>query len=267
MNTLRNSSEEHGEEQQQKSDCPRCHGTGREVYFDENGLCFARECSCGAYQLDIMRHRKAFASLPAAFSDVRLENFDKDSYTLAESQKRIETVLKATDYWLNSFDEMKENGMGLYFYANTKGSGTTRMVASIANELMFEKGVQVKFCTSLQILIEIKASWEKRDSGYTESKLLDFLCTADVLVIDDFGTEQSDKPWINEKFYHIINSRYIDRKITIFTSNSRLDKLQYDERITNRLKERTYQMPFPEESVRDSIAKKNMNDFFRKIIN
>ena len=141
------------------------------------------------------------------------------------------------------------------------------MVASIANELIFEKGVQVKFCTSLQILNEIKASRVKRDSGYTESKLLDFLCTADVLVIDDFGTEQSDKPWINEKFYHIIISRYIDRKITIFTSNSRLDKLQYDERITNRLKERTYQMPFPEESVRDSIAKKNMNDFFRKIIN
>lgn len=250
---------------QTNHECPKCHGTGKEIYFDENGLCFARICSCGVYQKDLMSRRKTFASLPEAFSNVRIENFDPNIYASENSLKNVEIALKAVNYWLEKLDEMKERGMGLYFYSDKKGSGKTRMVASIANELIYEKGIQVKFCTSLQILNEIKASWEKKDSGYSESRLLDFLCTAEVLIIDDFGTEQSDKPWINERFYHIINSRYIDRKITIFTSNNRLDKLQYDDRITNRIKERTFQIPFPEESIREKIARQNMSELFGKI--
>ena len=84
-------------------------------------------------------------------------------------------------------------------------------------------------------------------------------------MIDDFGTEQQEKPWINEKFYQIINNRYIDKKITIFTSNTALGDLKFDERITNRIKERAFQIPFPEESVRDIIAKDNMRELVRGI--
>ena len=39
-----------------------------------------------------------------------------------------------------------------------------------------------------------------------------------------------------------------------------MESLRYDERITNRIKERTYQIPFPEESVRDIIARDNMRE-------
>ena len=42
-----------------------------------------------------------------------------------------------------------------------------------------------------------------------------------------------------------------------YTSNLSLDDLRYDDRITNRIKERTFQLPFPEESVRELIAEKN----------
>lgn len=149
-------------------------------------------------------------------------------------------------------------------YSRTKGSGKTRMAASIANELIYEKGCQVKFCTSLQILNEIKASWNG-ENVYTESRLLDFLSTTKVLIIDDFGTEQSDKTWINERFYQIINNRYVDKKVTIFTSNERLENLKYDDRITNRIKERVFQIPFPEESVRNIIARENTKELIRGI--
>ena len=238
------------------NECPICHGTGWEEYT-KDGYTYCKECKCGIREKQIMKGRLSFANIPESFKDVRMSNFDKTVYKDTDSQNKIHTAVKAINYWLNNFEAMQERGMGLYLYSDTKGSGKTRMAVSIANELIYEKKIQVKFATSLQILNEIKASWDRQDREYNESKLLDFLCTSKILMIDDFGTEQT-KDWIGERFYQIINSRYVDKKITIFTSNSRLDLLKYDGRITNRIKERTFQIPFPEESVRDIIARRNM---------
>lgn len=243
--------------------CPICKNVGWVIKAD-GGQGTAVECKCGLIKRENMRGRLSFANIPEVFKDIHIDSFRTDAYSDSESQNKAEISLKCVNYWLSEFEALKERGMGLYLYSKTKGSGKTRMAVSIANELMNEKGCQVKFCTSLQILNEIKKSWEKKSSE-SESSLLDFLSTTEVLIIDDFGTEQSDKSWINERFYQIINSRYIDKKVTIFTSNDRLDFLKYDDRITNRIKERTFQVPFPEESVRDIIAKNNMAELIRGI--
>ena len=66
--------------------------------------------------------------------------------------------------------------------------------------------------------------------------------------------------------YQIINERYINQKVTIYTSNDPLDKLSYDDLITNRIKERTYQIAFPEESVRDHIAERMQEEIIEKMI-
>lgn len=247
------------------NECPICCGTGWEVISD-GGQGTYRECKCGLRQRQIMNRRLSFANIPESFKDVRMSNFDETVYKNTDSQNKIHAAVRAIIYWLDNFDTIQERGMGLYLYSETKGSGKTRMAASIANELIYEKKIQVKFATSLQILNEIKSSWDNRDREYNESKLLDFLCTTEILIIDDFGTEQA-KDWIGERFYQIVNSRYVDKKITIFTSNSRLDLLKYDDRITNRIKERTFQIPFPEESVRDIIAKQNMRELANGIKN
>ncbi|BBF41975.1 helicase loader DnaI [Lachnospiraceae bacterium KM106-2] len=131
------------------------------------------------------------------------------------------------------------------------------MAATISNSLM-DKGISVKFATSSSIIEEIKKSWSKT-SIYTESNLIDALIQTDVLVIDDFGTE-SLREWINDKFYYIINERYINERTTIYTSNYKLDELQYDERIINRIRENCYQIPFPEESIREQIEKENTKE-------
>ena len=81
------------------------------------------------------------------------------------------------------------------------------------------------------------------------------LAKAEFLVIDDFGTERATD-WAGEKFYQIVNKRYINKKVTFFTSNYDLEKLKYDDRITNRIKERSFIAHFPEESVREVIAKR-----------
>lgn len=236
--------------------CPICNGTGWESYIGDNGYEYVRECSCGLNKREIMAKKLNFANIPDAFKEMRLANFSKDVYRNPESTKIIDVDCRAVNWWITQLEKMKTEGMGLYLYSNCKGSGKTRMATSIANELIYEHGMNVKFATSIQIINEIKASWNNEE-GMTEHQLLDDLSKAEVLVIDDFGIE-TVKDWIAEKIYQIINSRYINKLITIFTSNLSVDELTYDDRITNRIREKCYMLAFPNESIRNYIGERNM---------
>lgn len=208
-----------------------------------------------------MTRRLRFAEIPDAFRGMKLQTFQMGVYQKPESKQRIVAACKIVKTYLEDFEKQKDAGMGLYIWSKTKGSGKTRMAAGIANELL-EK-YSVKFAVSMAILQEIKDTWRK-EAEYNESRLLDALSTTEILIIDDFGVE-TPAGWINDKFYQIINERYINQKVTIFTSNEPLDKLQYDDRITNRIKERTYQISFPEESVRECIAEDKQKELLKKM--
>lgn len=176
-------------------------------------------------------------------------------YRTQESKDIFRKAAHQVKWYLDNLEENIEQGKGLYFWSDTKGSGKTMFAAAMANELINKYRRFVKFATSLDILDEIKATYGRRyDSEDTqESKLLRDLANTDFLVIDDFGTERSTD-WAGEKFYQIVNNRYINRKVTIFTSNHDLKTLQYDDRITNRIRERAFIIHFPEESVREAKA-------------
>ena len=148
--------------------------------------------------------------------------------------------------------------MGFYLYSPTKGCEKTRFAISLANELLKMEKCSVKFATSIEILNEIRATWNK-DYEYTEQQLLEGLTRVDVLIIDDFDTE-TPKDWTQEKFYQIINERYMNNLITIYTSNMAIDNTDYDERIKNRIKEKSYQLTFPNESIREQISKWNQEE-------
>lgn len=211
-----------------------------------------------------MESKLRFANVPTAFKDYRLKEFNLSVYS-PQAKNIMKLSCKAIKTWLDRYEEMKAQGQGLYLFSGTKGNGKTMMSACIANELIYEKHEHVKFATSMQILNEIKATWNRDSTEFnSESQLLASLVTADVLIIDDFGTEKA-RDWVSEAFYSIINGRYVDKKVTIYTSNMSLNNLDYDERITNRIKERVYEIPFPEESVREAIAKKKQEEFIKSI--
>lgn len=160
---------------------------------------------------------------------------------------------------MDQIESHKTTGKGLYIYSDAKGSGKTRMAASIANELMKNHNIKVKFATSSKIVQEIKGTWDKESRTCTQNELISALSTAEVLIIDDFGIEKI-ADFVNENFYNIINERYNSNKITIYTSNYALPNLPYEDRIKSRVKEKTFILHFPEESVRDYIADKDNAD-------
>ena len=233
------------------SECPECKGTGWILKTDADGTEVAYPCKC--YNKRILNNKIKFANIPDAFKDIRLTSFRGDYY---KDRKTINEINKVITYYLDNLDEMKAEGIGLYLYSDTKGSGKTRMATSLANELIYEHDMSVRFATSMDIISEIKASWDGMSEVENEAKLIRYLTSVEVLVIDDFGIEKRDSKqnWIDDRFYQIINQRYLDRLITIYTSNYPLDKLMYDERIKNRVMERVYQLHFPEESIREGIA-------------
>ena len=238
-------------------ECTKCNGTGWEYYEDDSGTVFVRECSCGIRERQKMVGKLMFADIPRAFQNVRLDNFSLTIYESDISRKIIEKNMKAVKWWFEHIEDMKERGMGFYFYSKAKGSGKTRMAISIANELMYQKNTSVKFATSIQILNEIKASWSKENVN-TEQQLIQDLSRVEVLIIDDFGVE-IEKEWVMERFYQIINTRYINNLITIFTSNVSIDEIN-EERITNRIIEKCYSLAFPDESIRNQIGMRNREE-------
>lgn len=240
--------------------CPICKGMEFIYYTDEKGNGWGKPCECR--EKNIMKNRLKFAELPEAYRDVSLKNFDIRLYQNQESEKIIKNACAMIKFYLQNIDQIKEHGMGLYLQSHTKGSGKTRMMASIANELMQAYKMQVKFAVSTTILNEIKATYS--DTAISESQLLDQLCTVEVLCIDDFGMERVSD-WVNEKYQHILNERYINEKITIYTSNLRLDELAYDARVTSRINERSYFIDFPEESVRERIAEEKQKEIIEQL--
>ncbi len=243
--------------------CPSCKGTGW-MFIGDNTV---KECECGLLEKQRQESKLRFAMIPETYKDVRLKDITAKYYGQESSKSVIKVVSKSVKMYLDNLFANIDDGMGLYFWSETKGSGKTMMAAALANELINEHHRYVKFATSLDILDEIKATYGRRyrdEEESAESKLLKDLVSAEFLIIDDFGTERATD-WAGEKFYQIVNKRYINKKVTIFTSNYDLKTLKYDDRITNRIRERCLIIHFPEESVREFKARLN-DKKFEKVI-
>lgn len=243
------------------SKCPygNCDGTGIILNEETNTATF-----CRCYYDKIMSKKLEFANIPEEFKDLTVNSFRTDYYTTEENINKAIMAKKAAVNFIKHYDKFKEEGKGLYFYSETKGSGKTRLAASIGNALIKTKRLGVKYITTIDLLNEIKKTYSK-DSKVTESELLEAIKSVEALIMDDVGVEES-KPWVNTIFYSILNGRMINKKVTIFTSNSTIDKLQHDDRIRNRIEKMAIPVQFPNESIRSNIAKKENEEFQRLLL-
>ena len=91
----------------------------------------------------------------------------------------------------------------------------------------------------------------------------DSIRNAAVLCLDDIGVQMS-KEWVDTVFYSLINERYSNHKITIYTSNALPDALKIDDRIIDRIASRSYIITLPEVNVRRSKAEAGMKKLLDK---
>ena len=119
------------------------------------------------------------------------------------------------------------------------GVGKTHLAVAIIKDLI-EKGFASLFYEFGSLLKEIQDSYNPISKS-SEFKVLAPVYQADVLVLDELGATVPTA-WVWDTMYQIINKRYNDNKLTIFTTNY-LDKgNELEERITYRLRSRLYEM-------------------------
>lgn len=134
----------------------------------------------------------------------------------------IKTIEKYTELCMK--DEMKN---GIIIYGNI-GHDNTYLAASVANKLIENKKI-VLMERSSSIIDRIKESFNK--NIISETEIIELYSNVDMLIIDDFGSENLSK-WAIEKLYKIIINRYENELPIIITSrynkNEIIDKLSIE---------------------------------------
>ncbi len=248
--------------------CHKCHDSGY-YEIEENGYTYACECECGKIQREQIETKLRFAALPEEFKGQTVDNFRTDCYLTPHNQELARAAKMISKRFVERFEDIQDMGKGLLFYSGVKGSGKTRLAVSIANDLVQKKMVPVKFTTALQILDQIRETWgngrSQEGQAETESQLIRDIVSVPVLIIDDIGVEQP-KDWVNERFYNILNGRMIEKRITIFTSNYRMEQLRLDDRIVNRISKMALPVEFPAESIRTAAAKRENSELLKRLL-
>ncbi|WP_304508946.1 ATP-binding protein [Anaerotignum sp.] len=237
------------------SDCPygQCDGTGIiHLVEKKTGILYDAFCQC--HKDAMQKNRLKFADIPTEFTGLTVNSFEVNCYENESNTQLARKAKQMTANYIRSFEEFERDGKGIYFYSKTRGSGKTRLAVSLGNVLLNTIGRQVKFITSIDLLQEIKNTYNK-DTEYTESQVIESVTDVDVLIIDDIGVENKT-PWVNEILFGIFDNRMKHSKITIFTSNCEIENLEHDERLKSRIFKMCIPIKMPEEDVRKAIARK-----------
>lgn len=224
--------------------CPNCNGSGWEP--TESGA-KVRRCRC-------MESARTERLLAEARIPKRYEHCDLDSY-----KPNDETQKNAKVYVRHFLDKYPQIDVGLLFLGNC-GVGKTHLAVALLKRVIVEKGDAGLFYDFRDLLREIQGSWNSV-SQTSELEVLRPVLEARVLVLDELGANKPTE-WVRDTIAHIINCRYNDEKLTIFTSNyldapSKQGEETLSDRIGIRLRSRLYEM-CREVEIRGEDFRKNI---------
>ena len=216
-----------------KYNCDKCHDTG---YITRNFV--TERCSCMKQKLiDISFNKSNLLNLGK-------DTFEKFDYTLFSDKantdkyavnisprENIKKIYKISKDFVDNFE--KDDTQNLLFIGST-GTGKTFLSSCIANEII-KKGYTVLYQTT-PILLDSIFEYKYNDDNKISRELYNNIYNANLLIIDDLGTENSTPAKFAELFA-IINERLKNPKTkTVISSNFDLDKLSkfYDSRLVSR---------------------------------
>jgi len=151
-----------------------------------------------------------------------------------DNEKCRNTMTQIFNYCRNyAYNFSPEKSGNILMFGKT-GLGKTHLSLSIANEVL-NMGYNVLYDSTLNYLNQISKEYFHQKDGYNEtlSQLLD----ADLLILDDLGSEFSSNTFYLSTIYNIINTRINKRLPTIISTNLNHEKMleKYEERIISRL--------------------------------
>lgn len=207
--------------------CEECFGTGTKLDPVKGAI------PCPCRRPDRFKKVLAAARIPPRYSKCSFNTFKSAPGTSQDNALLLAQKLVS--------DFPVERGL---LFMGPAGVGKTHLAVAIIRGLI-EKGFAGIFCEFGSLLKEIQDSYNPISKS-SELKVLAPVYQTDVLVLDELGaTIPTD--WVRDTMYQIINKRYNDQKLTIFTTNYSdargSDKEQVlEDRIGTRLRSRLYEM-------------------------
>ena len=166
-----------------------------------------RVVRCDCWRDQVGHKRLADANIPKRYQHCTLGNFT-----------RVQRIARARPCCrrdaLPSVSRRSTSGL---FLEGQPGVGKTHLAAAVLKQVIQTTGARGLFYDTRDLLRMIRSTYDP-SIRTTEIEILRPVMTADLLVLDDLGAEKTSE-WVEETMNLIVNTRYNERRLTIFTSN------------------------------------------------
>jgi DNA replication protein DnaC len=180
-----------------------CDGTGWKPIEDESGR---RVVRCDCWRDQIGHKRLAEARIPKRYQHCTFGNFTAYNESLERAVAQARRIAGAYP--------VVSSGL---FLEGQPGVGKTHLAAAVLKQVIQTTGARGLFYDTRDLLRVIRSTYDP-SIRTTELEILQPVMTADLLVLDDLGAEKTSE-WVEETMNLIVNTRYNERRLTMFTSN------------------------------------------------
>jgi len=184
--------------------CSRCDGTGWQATV-HNGVRRVERCACWGDR--VASALLADARIPPRYAKCTLENF------LVYPNERLHAALAQARRFADAFPAVQK-GLCLI---GPPGIGKTHIAVSVLRRVILERGARGLFYDVRDLLRVIRSTYNPVVRT-AEMDILRPVMDAELLVLDDLGAEKPSE-WVEETMNLIVNTRYNERRPTIFTTN------------------------------------------------
>ena len=187
--------------------CPHCDDTGWKP-VEDNGQSTGtrRVVRCDCWRDQVGHKRLDDANIPKRYQHCTLGNFTAYNESLQQACRQ-----GSTDRGV-----IPGRRQGLLL-GGQPGVGKTHLAAAVLKQVIQTTGARGLFYDTRDLLRVIRSTYDA-SIRTTELEVLRPVMTADLLVLDDLGAEKTSE-WVEETMNLIVNTRYNERRLTIFTSN------------------------------------------------
>ena len=184
--------------------CPLCDDTGWKT-IEVSGVSRVARCDC--IRDKTLDQRLRDARIPPRYQRCTLDNFL--TYPNEELLRAVESARRFSDAF-----PVVQKGLMLI---GPPGIGKTHIAVSVLRHVIGRTGARGLYYDTRALLKDIRSTYNPL-THTAEMDVIRPVMEAELLVLDDLGAERLTD-WVEETMSLIVNTRYNERRPTIFTSN------------------------------------------------